>query len=127
MGALGARLIHCGSEVSVQRDHTCAARVSRGPAQAYLRDEAQFLPRLYACALLAGVCPQAPELDHFARWCFMRARDLHGLGEQQRGDQLWRLSDLIWEGKAWKHQTYAALRTALGPRNAARLAALARS
>ena len=127
MGALGARLIHCGSEVSVQRDHACAERVSRGPAQAYLRDEAQFLPRLYACALLAGVSAQAPELDHFARWCFMRARDLHGLGESQRGDQLLRLSDLIWEGKAWKRQTYAALRAALGARSAARLAALARA
>lgn len=127
MGALGARLIHCGSEVSVQRDHASAERVSRGPAHAYLRDEAQFLPRLYACALLAGVRPQAPELDHLARWCFMRARDFHGLGEQQQGDQLLRLSDLIWEGRAWKRQTYAALRRALGPRFAARLAALART
>jgi glycosyltransferase involved in cell wall biosynthesis len=127
MGALGARLIHCGSEVSVQRDHASAERVSRGPAHAYLRDEAQFLPRLYACALLAGVRPQAPELDHLARWCFMRARDFHGLGEQQQGDQLLRLSDLIWEGRAWKCQTYAALRRALGARSAARLAALARA
>ena len=127
MGALGARLIHCGSEVSVQRDHASAERVSRGPAHAYLRDEAQFLPRLYACALLAGVSAEAPELDHFARWCFMRARDLHGLGEQQRGDQLLRLSDLIWEGRSWKRQTYAALRHALGARCAARLAALVRA
>jgi len=127
MGALGARLIHCGSEVSVQRDHSSTERVSRGPTQAYLRDEAQFLPRLYACALLAGVSPQASELDHFARWCFMRARDLHGMGEIQRGDQLLRLSDLIWEGRAWKRQTYVAVRTALGGRSAARLAALARA
>ena len=127
MGALGARLIHCGTEVSVQRDHASAERVSRGPSQAYLRDEAQFLPRLYACALLAGVCQQAPEMDHFARWCFMRARDLHGLGEQRLGDQLLRLSDLVWEGRAWKRQTYAVLRSALGPRSAARLAALARA
>jgi glycosyltransferase involved in cell wall biosynthesis len=45
MGALGVRLIHCGSSVSVQRDHASAERVSRGPAHAYLRDEARFLPR----------------------------------------------------------------------------------
>ena len=127
MGALGARLIHCGSSVSVQRDHASAERVSRGPSQAYLRDEATFLPRLYACALLAGVHHQAPEMDHFARWCFMRARDLHGLGESQLGDQLLRLSDLIWVGRAWKRQAYAALRGALGARAAARLAALVRA
>ena len=127
MGALGARLIHCGTVVSVQRDHASAERVSRGPSQDYLRDEAQFLPRLYACALLAGVCHGSAEMDHFARWCFMRARDLHGLGEQQTGDQLLRLSDLVWEGRAWKHQTYVALRTAFGARSAARLAALARA
>ncbi len=127
MGALGARLIHCGSTVSVQRDHRSSERVSRGPTQAYLRDEARFLPRLYACALLAGVPAEAPELDHLARWCFMRARDLHGLGEQQQGDQLLRLSDLIGQGRAWKRQAYGALRFALGPRSAARLAALVRA
>ena len=127
MGALGARLIHCGSRVSVQRDHASAERVSRGPGQAYLRDEATFLPRLYACALLAGVDHQAPEMDHFARWCFMRARDLHRLGETQSGDRLLRLSDLIWAGRAWKRQAYGALRVALGARAAARLAALARA
>ncbi|MEB3172411.1 MAG: glycosyltransferase family 2 protein [Cyanobacteriota bacterium] len=98
MGALGARLVHCGSTVSVQLDHDLGARVSRGPQPDYLRDEAQFLPRLFACALLAGVPPEAAQWQHLARWCFLRARQLHALGAEAEGDRLLDLSRHVAAG-----------------------------
>ncbi len=81
MGALQARLVLCDTVVSCHRDHPSDNRVTRGKIDAYLRDEAWFLPRLYGCALRAGVSHDAPEMRHFSRWAFMRARDLGAMGE----------------------------------------------
>lgn len=127
MGALGARLVHCGSTVSCQLDHDNGARVSRGSAVAYLHDEAQFLPRLAACALLAGVAPEAPQWDHLARWCFLRARQLHALGVSGPGDSLLSLSrhlatGLSEPGVLQQQRLYRLLRLGLGAATAGRLA-----
>lgn len=81
MGALKTRLVYCDTVVSCHQDHPSENRVSRGKFEAYLRDEAWFLPRLYECALRAGVGHDAPEMRHFSRWAFMRARQLGALGE----------------------------------------------
>ena len=54
MGAKKVKLVHCGSTVSCQLEHSGAERVSRQNKELYLRDEAWFLPRLYECALEAG-------------------------------------------------------------------------
>jgi glycosyltransferase involved in cell wall biosynthesis len=132
MGALGARLVHCGSTVSCQRDHDLGARVSRGPQRAYLLDEARFLPRLFACALLAGVPPQAPQWDHLARWCLLRARQLHGVGAVAEGDRLLALGRQVAAGLpcpggvALQQGLYRLLRRGLGAGGAARLAATLR-
>lgn len=129
MGALGARLVHCGSTVSCQRDHACGPRVSQGPQRAYLLDEARFLPRLHACALLAGVGSDAPEWEHFARWCFLRARQLHGQGALQQGDRLLDLARHVAAGLpqprrlVQQQQAYRLARQGLGAAVAARLAA----
>ncbi len=86
MGALRTRLVHCGSTVSCQREHPGAERVSHGRLDAYLRDEAWFLPRLHECALQAGVPERGPEMQRFARWAFKLARDLGAMGE---GELAW--------------------------------------
>ena len=91
MGALRPGLVHCGTTVSCQREHREPGRVSRGARDAYLRDEAWFLPRLHDCALRAGVDPDATEMREFSRWAFMRARDLGALGET---DLAWKMLDL---------------------------------
>lgn len=92
MGASGVRLVHCGTVVSCHRDHDSEGRVTRGNPQAYLRDEAWFLPRLYGCAVQAGVPADSPEMHHFSRWAFMRARHLGALGEREAARQLYRLA-----------------------------------
>lgn len=81
MGALDVPLVRCERAVSCHREHAESGRVSRGDQLSYYRDEAWFLPRLYECARRAGVNPADPEMRHFARWAFMRARTLGTAGE----------------------------------------------
>jgi glycosyltransferase involved in cell wall biosynthesis len=132
MGALGAQLVHCGSTVSCQRDHALGDRVSRGLQADYLRDEARFLPRLFACALLAGVPPQAPQWHHLARWCLLRSRQLHALGAQAQGDQILALSRQVAcglpDGTAvvWRQRCYQLLCGSVGTGLASRMTALVR-
>lgn len=92
MGADRVRLVFCDEVVSCQREYPDANRVSRGARDAYLRDEAWFLPRLYQCAVQAGVSLNAPEMHHFSRWAFMRARHLGLLGEEKLACRLGRLA-----------------------------------
>jgi glycosyltransferase involved in cell wall biosynthesis len=92
MGVLNPRLIHCGSTVSAQCWYPCPNRVSSGPSDAYLRAEALFLPRLHACAVLAGVSPQSPEMQRFSRWCLFSARQLDALGSPKLAEPLLRLA-----------------------------------
>jgi hypothetical protein len=129
MGALRPQLIHCGSTVSVQVDHDSLNRVTRGAETAYLRDEAIFLPRLHACALLAGVEPTAPEMALFSRWCFLRVRQLDAIGESGLAEGLLALSR--YSGSAdpgrsasWQHPIYQAGRRLLGSRVVGSLAGL---
>jgi glycosyltransferase involved in cell wall biosynthesis len=81
MGAHRVKLIYCDAVVSCHLDHDSDKRFSRGNHEAYLRDEAWFLPRLYESAIRGGVAAEAPEMEHFSRWVFMRARHLGALGE----------------------------------------------
>ena len=80
MGALNPKLIHCGSHVSVQVDHESGNRVTRGPSRQALRDQGEFLPRLYSAAVLAGVPCTAPEWARFSDECFVCARQMHQIG-----------------------------------------------
>ena len=92
MGALKTRLVFCDAAVSCQRNHNSANRVSCGNWNSYLLDEAWFLPRLYQCALQAGVKSDAPEMRHFSRWAFMRARHLGALGHKSAAWELFSLA-----------------------------------
>lgn len=88
MGAHKAKLVFCDVVVSCQREHTGEERVRYGQLESYLKDEAWFLPRLYACAVEAGVPADAPEMIHFSNWAFMRARQLGALGEAGKATAL---------------------------------------
>ena len=115
MGALRPRLIHCGSTVSVQVDHDSTNRVTRGPAASALRDEAQFYPRLFGAAMHAGVPFDRPEWQRFSDECFVRARQLHQLGERHLGDRMLHLALLTTPDKARLIRLYGDLSRLLGP------------
>jgi glycosyltransferase involved in cell wall biosynthesis len=132
MGALRPRLIHCGSVVSVQVDHQSDDRVSRGPQASYLRDEAIFLPRLFACASLAGVDQRASEMGIFSRWCFLRARQLDALSEPELADELLALARFSGSmnpqaSAAWQQSLYRTLRFCIGSTAVGSLASMYRS
>jgi glycosyltransferase involved in cell wall biosynthesis len=97
MGALRTRLVYCNAVVSCHLEHPSNDRVTRGNRESYLRDEARFLPRLYQCAVQAGVEGDAPEMEHFSRWAFMRARHLGAMGED---DAAWDLLHLAMRSSA---------------------------
>ncbi|MEB3352753.1 MAG: glycosyltransferase family A protein [Cyanobacteriota bacterium] len=131
MGALRPQLIHCGTTVSVQVEHDSPNRVTRGAADAYIRDESIFLPRLHACALLGGVEPDAPEMALFSRWCFLRARQLDVLGESSSAARLLalaRYSGSANSGRsaAWQQWVYGNLRSLVGASIVGSLASLHR-
>jgi glycosyltransferase involved in cell wall biosynthesis len=126
MGALNPRLIHCGTTVSVQVDHDSPDRVTRGNEHRFLLDEAIFLPRLHACALLAGVESDSAEMQHFAHWCFLRARQLHAFAEAEAGDRLLRLATMLMRPHGWKPSTYNAMRHLIGASASGRLTSLYR-
>lgn len=129
MAALNPRLIHCNSTVSVQVNHDSTNRVTCGNADAYLRDEAIFLPRLHACALIAGVSPLSPEMSIFSRWCFLRARQLDAIGESELASSLLALATYAGQSlldivPAWQKRVYAALRPIVSPRLCGSLACM---
>lgn len=121
MGAKKVRLIHCGSVVSCQLDHAGAERVSRQSQTAYLRDEAWFLPRLYHCALDAGMTHEDREMQVFARWLFMRARDLGGLGETKMADDLLLLAQNIAQSSRLSLNLVAIMKNLIGWKFTSRL------
>ena len=86
-GATGTPLAFCDEVVSCQLQHP-GPRVSREAFERYLPQEAWFLPRLYACAVQAGVAADAPEMLHFARWAFALARHVGALGMADAADEL---------------------------------------
>ena len=126
MGALNPKLIHCGSLVSVQVDHESDNRVTRGPSVQALRDQGEFLPRLYAAAVLAGVPSAAPEWARFSDECFVRARQLHRIGENHSGTRLLQLAELTSPRKGRLIRSYGFLIRSFGPRLGVRLAELLR-
>ena len=72
-GALGTRLVFCNDVFSCQRQHDGPC-VTKWAFESYLPQEAWFLPRLYDCAVRAGVPPDAEEMLHFSRWAFAHTR-----------------------------------------------------
>jgi len=92
MGSYKPNLAYVDKVVSCHLEHNSPGRVSHGEHRDYLTDEAQFLPRLFACAIKAGVSTDAPEMRHFSKWAFMRARQLGALGETVLARDIFNLS-----------------------------------
>jgi glycosyltransferase involved in cell wall biosynthesis len=92
MGTFKPKLVFCDTPVSCHRHHFFDNRVSRGAMDDYLRDESWFLPRLYECAVKAGVPRNAWEMKHFSRWAFSLARRVGALGESRAAWNLLELS-----------------------------------
>jgi|GEM_PF-95085 glycosyltransferase involved in cell wall biosynthesis len=86
-GATGVRLAFCDETVSCHRHHA-GHRITDRSRESTLPQEAWFLPRLFACAVQAGVPPEAPEMRHFARWAFALARHVGALGLSAEADAL---------------------------------------
>lgn len=86
-GATGTRLVFCDEVVSCHRQHE-GHRITHRPHERYLPQEAWFLPRLYECAVRAGVPSDSPEMRHFARWAFALARNVGSLGMADSADEL---------------------------------------
>jgi len=111
----------------VQVDHESDNRVTRGPSDRALRDQGIFLPRLYSAALLAGVAYSATEWTQFSDECFVRARQLHQIGEYQYGTRLLQLAELTSPHKGRLIRSYGFLIRLIGPGLGVRLAELLRT
>lgn len=122
IGALRPSLVHCGSVVSNHSHYMSPARASQASAKACLLYDATFLPRLFACGLLAGVPFDSPEMRHFSRWSFFRARQLDRQGYPAHASRLLHLSCLSAAGSRPPVQLYNLVRMLFRPRVAGWLA-----
>ena len=120
-GALKTRLVYCDAVLSCQLAHGGENRVSEGPKEAYLRDEAWFLPRLYQCAVSAGVSSKTPEMRHFSRWAFALARYMAVRGEGAIAQELLGLSRQAASEQQWDVAMMALFARLLGWRRAGEL------
>jgi len=114
MGAHRAKLAYSPTPVSHHRHHDDPGRVTSGSSEAYLREQAWFLPRLHACALRAGVPVGGPEMVHFSRRAFLRARQLGALGESEMAMTLFALAVEAAGGATGKMRTVRLLAAVLG-------------
>ena len=82
IGSLGTRLVHCREFVCDQRQHAglhITSNVDRMAADE-LQNTVCLLQLLFQHALAAGVGPETPERQKFARWSFMVARRCAAVG-----------------------------------------------
>lgn len=112
-GALGTRLAFCDAVVSCHRNHD-ADRVTKRPYLNYLPQEAWFLPRLYDCAVKAGVKPTSPEMQQFVRWAFSLSRRVSTLGLSRQAAELLDLSERAGEKRTLGMSTMHACKNLLG-------------
>jgi len=122
-GALRAKLAFCPEPVSCHRQHE-GHRVTRWANAGYLPQEAWFLPRLYGCALQAGVSRDAPELQHFSRWAFSLGRRLGAMGRGDLADAMLALAAEAVGGPTPAMRVTGVLARGLGWRLTGRLCAL---
>jgi len=121
MGVVRPKLVYCSQAVSCHRHHESENRVTRWNHDAYLKDEAWFLPRLYDCAVQAGVPPGTPEMHHFSRWAFAHARRAARAGDGAGAQRFVDLSCRADPGSAPERAFFLWLARWVGWRTAASL------
>ncbi|MGI6598664.1 MAG: glycosyltransferase family 2 protein [Kiritimatiellia bacterium] len=78
-GALNVKLAFVNQPVCHMRKHS--GQRQTGKYWLTPTDQLRFFNTLFRCALAAGVDESAPEMRHFARWVFAKARQAAQLGE----------------------------------------------
>lgn len=96
IGALGTKLINCGTHVSVHVHHdgvrqTSSASWTTDPIR--LRNRVRLMNVLWNGATQAGVPESAPERQHFARWCFSIGRNCAAQGMLADANQCFDLAE----------------------------------
>ncbi len=129
VASLGIRLHYCEEFVSEQRA-AATVRLSRHglDARRKMRDRATAHRLIFAHARRAGIGPEVPEMQHFARELFLLARQCGATGLCQEAEMLFELARHASgpeRGRGWDFRSYRALARAVGWERAGRLACLA--
>lgn len=92
--ALGTRLCYCNEFVSIQRAHQPDQHLcyQGGSAPKKLRDRAIAHSLILAHAQAAGIGPEIPEMQHFARELFLLARQCGAAGLAAEARELFQLA-----------------------------------
>ena len=120
-GALGARLVFCDELLSCQRQHEQHS-VTKWSFENYLPQEAWFLPRLYQCAVQAGVSTDSSEMHHFSRWAFSLSRRMAARGCTAEAIELFEVAKEANTGCSLKMGLYRFGSFILGRERAAKFA-----
>lgn len=96
IGALGIKLISCGTYVSEHVHHhglrqTSDAQWSTDPER--ILNRVELLTALWRGAEQAGIPESAPERQHFARWCFSIGRNCAAQGMRCEANQCFDLAE----------------------------------
>ena len=123
-GGLGARIAIVSDLVSEHRQHAGLRQTGSGK---WLTPAAQvrFFSSLYEQASIAGVPANAPEMAHFARWVFTKARDAIRTGDLDAAEDLVALSKQAHARVTSDFRLFLVLRSLLGLRAAARICEVA--
>lgn len=91
VGALGTRLVHVKEFASQYRQHGGERQTGHGK---WLKpdDQVRFFKLLYGHARKAGVNVGCPEMRHFSRWVFSRARQCGAAGSSHAAQALLELA-----------------------------------
>jgi len=126
IAAEGARLFYVPEFVSQEHDHS-GDRLSRGSkADPFkLQSRAQVRSLIFQHALHGGIIHQNTEMQHFARSCFLLARQCGAAGLSKESQQLFDLSRQAAgpaRSRGMDYRLYGAIAICFGWKNAGRLA-----
>lgn len=127
IASLGARLAYVPAFVCEVRDHA-DHRLSRvsAPDPSWLRDRATSHILIFHHARRAGLTPETPEMQHFARELFLLARQCGAGGLDDEASMLFdlaRAASTPLRSRAFDFRLYALAAATLGWSGAGRLAA----
>jgi len=112
-GAQRAKLAYCNSLVSEHRHHSSMRQTGSGK---WLEsaEQVRFFTTLYECAVQAGVEHSTPEMRHFSRWVFSRARVCGMEGDVESARQLMKLARMASADMDTDMKFYSVMAAFLG-------------